>query len=97
MRLKDGYVIWTVYFDQNIPRSRGRKISKNKAIPKPTLNELQEAARRAGYKPISIRKAKYPSLWWVEDSGYIVIQKKDSKYKAIKEIARELRRIRGGK
>jgi len=98
MRLKNAYIIWTVYFDINLPRSRGRKISKNEAVSKPTLNDLAEAAKKAGYEIITIRKAKYPAVWWMENSGYIAI-KKDAhkKYEVIKRIAKELRRLRGGK
>lgn len=98
MRIKDSFIIWTTYFDINLPRSRGRKVSRNEAIPKPTLGELRKAAERAGYKIVGIKRAKYPAVWWIENSGYIIIKKDNySKYDVVKKIAKELRRIRGGK
>ncbi len=98
MRIKDAYIIWTTYFDINLPRSRGRKVSKNEAVSNPTLDELRRAAEKAGYKVLGIKKAKYPAIWWMEGTGYIVIEKNNrSKYEALKKIARELRRLRGGK
>lgn len=98
MRIKDSYIIWTTYFDINLPRSRGRKVSKNEAISKPTLDELKKAAEKAGYKVVGVKKARYPSIWWMENTGYIIVKKDNhNKYEVVKKIAKELRRIRGGK
>jgi len=97
MRIKDVYVIWTVYFDRKLSKKRGRKIPKNKAIQKPTLEELIEAANKLGLEVINSKKAKYPACWWM-DAGYIMVKKppNTNKTKIIDSIGYEIRRRRGG-
>ena len=97
MREKDVYVIWTVYFDRKLSKKRGRKLPKNKAIQKPTLDELVEAAEKLGLEIVSTRKARYPACWWIE-SGYIMIRKPTdtNKAKVIDKIGYEIRKRRGG-
>ena len=97
MKEKDVYVIWTVYFDRKLSKKRGRKLPKNKAIQKPTLDELVEAAKKLGLEIVSTRKARYPACWWIE-SGYIMIRKPadTNKAKVIDKIGYEIRRRRGG-
>ncbi len=97
MRLKDVYVIWTVYFDRKLSKKRGRKLPRNKAIHKPTLEELVEAAKKIGLEIVSTKKARYPACWWIE-SGYIIVKKPSDMNKArlIDMIGYEIRRRRGG-
>lgn len=97
MRLKDAYVIWTVYFHRKLSRRRGRRLPRKKAIQKPTLNELKEAAEKLGLEIIEIKKARYPACWWIE-SGYITVKKplNINKSKLIDKISYEIRRGRGG-
>lgn len=97
MRLKDVYIIWVNYIDRKLSKKRGRRISKNKAVLKPTLEELEVAARNLGFQVILSKPARYPSSWWIK-SGYIVIKRPNdlSKGKVIDMIAKEIRRRRGG-
>lgn len=97
MRLKDVYIIWSVYFHRKISRKRGRRLPINKAIQKPTLNELKDAAEKLGLEIIDIKKARYPACWWIE-SGYIIVKKPQdiNKSKLIDKIGYEMRRSRGG-
>lgn len=97
MREKDVYVIWTVYFDRRLSKKRGRKLPKNKAILKPTLDEMVEAAKKLGLEIVSVRKARYPACWWIE-SGYLTIRKPSdmNKTRIMEKMAYEMRRRRGG-
>ncbi len=96
MRLKDALIIWTVYLDKRLTKKEGRRVSKNEAVRNPSLEEIEKAARQAGYIVIKTNQARYPSSWWMK-AGYIAIKKVDEpKTKVLKKIAKELRRMRGG-
>ena len=100
MRYKNCHIIWVNYFDKNLSRKEGRRLSKNKAVQKPSLDELIDIVRSLGYNIIDRKNARYPSSWWIK-SGYIVIDKKnisdnENKKLIIDKIAKEWRRRRGG-
>ena len=97
MRVKDVYIIWTVYFDKKLSRRRGRKLPLNKSINKPTLEELIKAAQKMGLEIVAYKNARYPACWWI-DSGYIIIRKPNGVKKSviIDRLGYEIRRMRGG-
>lgn len=98
MRNKEFYCIWNIYFDSNISRKKGRKISKREAIPDPSLEEIVMALKRLNYNIMDIKRGGYPSIWWRKNSGYVLIEKRDrSKSTILKDVAKEVRRMRGGK
>jgi len=86
-------VIWTDYFNSSNSRKGGRRVPLNVSVRNPTLDELQEASKRAGYEP-SCTKAFYPKHVSIE-SGYVSIKRAKSKVQMIKEISRLLSTIRG--
>jgi len=98
VRNKENFVIWTVYFNQDLSRKRGRKLAKRECVQNPRLEELAFAAKRLGFKIVSSKKARYPPCWWLKDNGYVMIEKVEkNKLDIIREIAKEIRRMRGGK
>jgi signal recognition particle subunit SRP19 len=98
LKEKDVYTIWTVYFDSQLSRKRGRKISLRESVKEPKIPELVEASKRLGLEITNIKNAKYPSCWWIKGTGYIQVRKNNiKKYELIKNLAKELRKLRGGK
>lgn len=91
--MKDKFIIWTNYIDAQKSKKEGRKISKNDAIASPTLGEIQSAAEKLGLRPVIEKEKAYPREWW-GSKGRILIEKGKQKNKALKEIAREIRRMR---
>jgi len=86
-------VIWTDYFNSSNSRKCGRRVPLNVSVRNPTLDELHEASKRAGYEA-SCTKAFYPKHVSIE-SGYVSIKRTKSKVQMIKEISRLLSTIRG--
>jgi signal recognition particle subunit SRP19 len=88
-------VLWLDYFNSSNSRKQGRRVSLDKAVREPTLEELVESAKRLGFNPEPSR-AKYPARMY-QNSGYISIEKKKTqgKQKAINDIARVLSQVRG--
>jgi signal recognition particle subunit SRP19 len=88
-RGEDKYVIWPIYFDKSISRLNGRKIAKKYAIEKPTIEAISKAAKSLGLNPKLEKDCAYPSNHW-KKQGRILVDKKESKSKIIKQIANRM-------
>ena len=88
-------VVWLDYFNKTLPRDKGRKLSKEKCIFDPSLNELIEAAKAAGLQLTeSNDKVRFPKRPYVR-SGYIVLPKNSPKIKILNKISEKLVSKRG--
>jgi signal recognition particle subunit SRP19 len=73
MKKRDGMLIfWPAYFDRNISRSQGRKLSSKLSAPDVTLKLLENAAESAGLEYETEPEKRYPKDW-TKSQGYIVI------------------------
>ncbi|MDF2956592.1 MAG: Signal recognition particle subunit SEC65 [Candidatus Alkanophagales archaeon MCA70_species_1] len=86
-------VIWPAYLDATKPKSRGRKISRAKAVKSPRLSEIVEAARKLGLNPVVEEEKAFPSSWW-EFSGRVLVDKKGSKTELLQRIAELIKEAR---
>jgi len=90
MKDYDHVVVWLDYFNKTLPRDKGRKLSKEKCIFDPSLNELIEAAKAAGLELTeSNDKVRFPKRPYVR-SGYIILPKDGPKTKILNKISEKL-------
>ncbi len=83
-------VIWLDYFNKTIPKKMGRKVSREKSIFDPSLNELIDAAKAAGFEPTETNdQVRFPKRPYVR-SGYITLPKSQPKSKIISKISEKL-------
>ena len=83
-------VIWLDYFNKTLPRDKGRKLAKEKCIFDPSLKELVDAAKAAGFElKETNEKVRFPKRPYVR-SGYIVLPKNSSKTKILNKISEKL-------
>jgi signal recognition particle subunit SRP19 len=83
-------VVWLDYFNKTLPRDKGRKLSKEKCVFDPSLNELIDAAKAAGLNPTETDdKVRYPKRSYVR-SGYIILPKDGPKTKILNKISEKL-------
>ena len=83
-------VIWLDYFNKTLPKKMGRKVSREKSVFDPSLKELVDAAKAAGFEPKETTdQARYPRRPFVR-SAYIVLPKGISKSKALAKISEKL-------
>ncbi|MDE1830488.1 MAG: hypothetical protein KGI25_09215 [Thaumarchaeota archaeon] len=83
-------VIWLDYFNKTLPKKMGRRISKEKSVFDPSLKELVDAAKAAGFDPTETNdQVRFPKRPYVR-SGYIVLSKTKPKAKLILAIAEKL-------
>ena len=90
MKSYDHVVVWLDYFNKTLSRKKGRRLSKNKCVFDPSLNELIESSNAAGLKPTETDdQVRFPKRSYVR-SGYIILEKKFSKTKILNKISEKL-------
>ena len=83
-------VIWLDYFNKTLPKNKGRKLAKEKCVFDPSLNELIDAIKDAGFAiKESDDKVRFPKRPYVR-SGYVVLPKGSSKTKILDKISEKL-------
>jgi signal recognition particle subunit SRP19 len=73
----DHVIVWTDYFNRNLSRRKGRKVSKDVAIFDPSIQELLDASKSAGFAVINDNtneSARFPRRPYVR-SGYVMLEK----------------------
>src|SRR5574341_1272146 len=81
-------VIWLDYFNKTLPKNKGRKLAKEKCVFDPSLNELIDAVKDAGFGiKESDDKVRFPRRPYVR-SGYVVLPKGSPKTKKLDKIAK---------
>jgi len=83
-------VVWLDYFNKNITKKMGRRVSREKSVFDPSLNELISAAKAAGLEPAETNdQVRFPRRPYVR-SGYITLAKAQPKSKIISAISEKL-------
>ncbi len=83
-------VIWLDYFNKTLTREKGRRLEKEKCVFDPSLKELMDAAKDAGFDvKESDDKVRFPRRPYVR-SGYIVLPKESPKTKILNKISEKL-------
>lgn len=85
-------VVWPSYIDESTPRSMGRKISKLKAVRKPTVEEIRVAAQALNLNPV-VEQSKYPKAWW-EVQARVLVDKVAPKRRVLELIALKIAELR---
>ena len=88
-REDDKYIIYPLYFDETISRKNGRRIPKDLAIEKPTIEDIAKAAKSLNLHPIVEKDSSHSSRHWKKE-GRILIDKKEAKQSLLHQIARVL-------
>jgi len=86
-------VIYTSYLDADLPRRLGRRLSREEAVPKPTLREVLEAAESLGLNPVAEEDSRHPRTWFTH-RGRVVVDKVGSKQETLRLIASRIREAR---
>jgi signal recognition particle subunit SRP19 len=80
----DHVIIWLDYFNKNLKRRQGRRVSRDMGVFDPTVQELAEAARAAGFE-LSDQDinsdARFPRRSFTK-SGYLMLAKKEGTKKS---------------
>jgi len=93
LKAYDRFVVWLDYFNSELKRRQGRRVSLSSAIRSPTLKELEDACRRLALDPRA-QAVTFPRSAR-RQSGYVSVRKEGTKQKLLVKIARQLSVIRG--
>ncbi|RFA98557.1 signal recognition particle subunit SRP19/SEC65 family protein [Pyrobaculum aerophilum] len=94
MKKKGGRILWLVYIDASVPRSRGRVLPRGLAVEKPSLKEVVQALEELGYKFQVFPDKKYPPLWFEEKWGYVVVETNEKIREIASKVAGKIREMR---
>lgn len=94
MKDYDHVILWLDYFNKNLKVRQGRKVKRDHAVFDPTVQELVEAAKAAGYdvaQDAVNEQARFPRRSFVR-SGYVMLAKKEGvkKSKVVSQVAEKL-------
>ncbi|HEX9677272.1 signal recognition particle subunit SRP19/SEC65 family protein [Nitrososphaera sp.] len=94
MKDYDHVILWLDYFNKNLKRRQGRKVKRERAVFDPTVTELVEAIKTAGFQVADDAisdQARFPRRSFVK-SGYVMMAKKEgvSKSKVVDSVAERL-------
>ena len=90
MKDYDHVVVWLDYFKKTLPRNKGRRLTKEKCVFDPSLKELIEASKAAGFEPKESQdQVRFPKRPYVR-SGYIVLEKNTTKTNIMNKISNKL-------
>jgi signal recognition particle subunit SRP19 len=93
MRKQDKIIIWSAYFDSAKTRKNGRRVVKNLAVVSPRVTEIKDAVEKLRLSCEIVADVAYPKTPWLK-TGMLLVQKKQSKDRTIREIAKLLLKIR---
>lgn len=85
MKDYDHVILWLDYFNRNLSRSKGRRVKRDKSVFDPSLLDLIDAAKAAGYNLTNEEtndQARYPRRAFVK-SSYIMILKSNEVKKSV--------------
>lgn len=82
-------IIWPIYFDRNVSRDNGRRITKKYAIDKPDIEKISKILRSLGISHNIEKNTSHPFRPWKKE-GRIIINKKVDKNKLINQISKLL-------
>lgn len=73
-------VIWPAAMDATLTRAEGRRVSKDLAVPEPTVDEIAKAVQQVGYDAKIEREKTYPREY--EARGRVVVKNADDATKS---------------
>ena len=65
-------VLWPAYFDAELTRSEGRRVPKELAVEKPTVDEIADAVQQVGYDAVIERDKTYSREY--EERGRVLVK-----------------------
>lgn len=68
------WVLWPEYFDANLTRAEGRKVSRSLAVASPTTEMISKACQGLGLEHTVEADKAYPGRWY-ERKGRVMVEK----------------------
>jgi signal recognition particle subunit SRP19 len=86
--MKGACILYPCYFNANLMRRQGRKVSLSKAVKNPALIDIENALKKTGVK-FRIEQKHHPAHW-AKHEGRIVAEWDKSKMELLKRVSSRL-------
>lgn len=86
-------IIWPANIDSKKTVREGRNTPKKYALSTPKLREISRAASKLGLNPEVEKDKSYPKSWW-ENSGRVIVDKKQPKRDILIKISNTIKGFR---
>jgi signal recognition particle subunit SRP19 len=86
---EEKFAVYPIYFDSSVSRFSGRRVPKKLAKDKPTIEDISKAAKSLKLNPVLEKDICHPSHHWKKE-GRVLVDKKDSKAKLLRQIANRM-------
>ncbi len=87
-------IIYPPNIDSALSKKQGRKISKKHAVSNPKAKEMLKALQILGESDVRLEsEASYPRNPW-DREGRVVCERKEGKHLLMKNVAKEIKRMR---
>lgn len=84
-------VIYPNYFNSNISRTEGRRVSIDLSVPNPSIDDIIKVCEKLGLNPEVEYEKTHPKNTLAR--GRIIVDKRGSKRKTLNAIATELKKL----
>lgn len=71
-------VIYPAFFDADLTRREGRRVSESMAVEEPTVDEIAKAVQQVGYDAVIERDVAYSREHWQKRGRVLVKDAEDS-------------------
>jgi signal recognition particle subunit SRP19 len=87
-------IIYPPNIDSALSKKQGRKIAKKHAVPNPKVKEMLKALQVLSEGDVRLEvEASYPRNPW-DREGRVVCERKEGKHLLMKNVAKEIKRMR---
>ena len=93
--MKGACILYPCYFNAGLERKQGRKVPRSKAVPNPSLADLEVALKKNGI-PFKAEPKPHPGHWSRRE-GRVVVTWDKSKYELLKRVSAKLEAKPGAK
>ena len=87
----DRIILWPEYFDSDLTRAEGRRVSKETAVSTPNAEDVFRACQKLGLSSELEYDKAHPSRWF-DPRGRVKVPAKYNKTKTINIVAKRLSR-----
>jgi len=84
-------VVWPLYFDRDLKRSDGRRVSLELSVPSPTIEVIFSVCKKLGLSP-EIQDEKSHPCSQTSQKGRVLVKKTKNKQRLLAEIGRGLQK-----
>jgi len=88
-RSDDQFIVYPIYFDKQVSRKDGRRLSLKHSIDKPSVDQIAKAAKSLGLQPVIEKERMHSSRPWKKE-GRVLVKKTKSKQTLLHQISQRM-------